>query len=291
MTKSTRFIFAALLVILLQACSWKTIPPANVGKILTTSGYNEDVLPPGKYTLWGRDRMITLDTSTNVYTESVTVKMKDKLELTADVKFRARIGGGAQSINAMFNDVQAGEDSHIGFTELCVVYGQMVVRNVAREVLSPYNVDDVHLNYSRLSEELGAALVTALEGTPIEVSDVAIGNIDYPSVVTEAINIAEQRRLQIEAEQAQAEIDQVKRTNDQILAELEYEVEMTRARTIRDANNTISEGLTPPILELRRIEAITAMTENKSAVFLPFESMGTAGASVKMFGSTPVPRE
>lgn len=265
------------------ACSFETVEPATKGKILSPSGYSPEVLPPGKYTTWFRQQLVTLDTSTNTYEEPVTVKMSDKLTLTADVRFRARIGGAASTINSMFNDIQAGDDNRIEFGEVYRIYGQPAVRNVTREVLSQYTVDDVHLNYARLSGEIGAALASRLEGTPIEISEVALGEIDYPDVVNKAINLAEERRLQIEAEQAQAEIDQVKKENERILAEAEYQVEMTRAQTIRDRNTTIAEGLTPAVLELRRIEALERMAENENAVFMPYEALVTPGASVQMF--------
>lgn len=272
-----------LLSMFLIGCSFETIEPATKGKILTTSGYMPEVLEPGKYTMWWRQKLITIDTSTNTYMEPVTVKLADKLELNAEVRFRSRIAGTPQIINAMFNDIKPGDDQHVSFSEVYNVYGQMLVRNIVREVISPYNVNEVHVNYSRLSDEIAVALRAALSNTPIEISEVALGNIEYPAVVVAAINQAEERRLQIEREEAQAAIDLLKKENERAIAEANYQVEMTRARTIRDTNSTIAEGITPEILALRQIEAQEKMAENNRAVFMPYQALESVGANMRIF--------
>ena len=146
----TKIGFLLLLFVAIQGCGFETVPPASKGKILTTSGYSPDVLEPGKYTLWGRDKLIVLQTNTNTYKENVQVVLQDKLTLTAEVRFRGRISGNDKIVNSMFNDVVAGEDDTVSFNEVYAVYGKMAVRNKTREIISKYNVEDVHKNYARL---------------------------------------------------------------------------------------------------------------------------------------------
>lgn len=267
----------------MAACSWESVPPATKGKILTTSGYSPDVLEPGKYTLWGRDQIVLLQTNTSTYQEKVDIVLADKLTLTADVRFRGRIGGSTKVINSMFNDIVAGEDNLIEFNEVYAVYGRMAVRNKVREILSTYTVEDVHKNYARLSKEIASSLEGALKSTPLEISDVALGRIAYPEVVTNAINAAKERELAIKKEQAQAEIELTKKKNERLLAEADYQVEITKARAIRDKNKIIGEGVTPELIELRRLEVLEAMTKNESAVFMPVEAMSSPGAQVRIF--------
>ena len=276
----------ALLVIcvaLTGACSFEVVPPTSKGKILTTSGYNPDILPPGKYTLWGRDEMIMLQTNTDTYREVVDVVLADKLTLKVDVRFRGRLNGEKTVLNAMFNDVVPGEDSVVSFGEVYAIYGRMSVRNKTREVVGKYTVEDVHKNYARLSKEIGVALSKVLVGTPLEISDVALGNIAYPAVVTSAINAAKERELAIKKEEAQAEIDLTKKKNERLLAQADYQIEIIRAKAIRDKNKIIGQGVTPELIELRRLEVLESMSENKSAVFMPVEAMTSAGAQMRMF--------
>jgi len=269
---------------LITACSFDVVEPATKGKILGTAGYQKGVLEPGKYTLWGRDKMITLQTSTKAYTEKVDVILKDKLKLTVDVKFRGRIAGDPQTIDSMFNDIAAGEDDLIVFNEVYSIYGRMAIRNITRAVVSQYTVEDVHKNYTRLSSEIGKQALAAMVNTPIEVSDLALGLIEYPAVITDAINAAKQRDLAIKKEEAQARIDMVRKENEQVMAKADYEIEITKAKTTRDANKILGASITPQLLDLKRLEALRLMASNQNAVFMPVEAMSSTGAQIRMFG-------
>ena len=282
-----KYITSGLLAVtvLLAGCSFDTVPPTAKGKILTTAGYAPDILQPGKYTLWGRDQMVVLQTNTNTYKEEVSVVLADKLTLTADVRFRGRIAGKDSVINSMFNDIAPGGDMVVSFDEVYAVYGRMAVRNKTREIISQYTVEDVHKNYARLSSVIGAVLTEALAATPLEISDIALGGISYPKVVTAAIDAAKERELAIKKEQAQAEIELTKKKNERLLAEANYQIEITKAKAVRDKNKIIGEGVTPELIELRRLEVLEKMAENESAVFMPVEAMANTGAQVRMFSN------
>ena len=267
----------------ISGCSFEYIPPATKGKVLTTSGYNPEILPPGKYTIWGRDKLILLKTNTNTYLEKVDVVLADKLTLKLDVRFRGRISSERGVVNSMFNDIAAGSDDVVEFNEVYNIYGKMVVRNKAREITSQYTVEDVHKNYSRISKEIALAIKEGLKGTPIEISDVSLGSIAYPEVVTTAINQAKERDLAIKKEEAQAKIDLVKKKNERLIAEADYQIKLTRAKAIRDSNKIIGEGITEALLKLRALEVQEVMAANKAAVFMPYEAFGSAGAQVKMY--------
>ena len=267
----------------LQACSFEYIPPASKGKVLTTSGYNPETLEPGKYTLFGRDKMIILQTNTNTYMEKVKVILADKMTLFVDVRFRGRINGTDSVINSMFNDISAGADDTVEFNEVYNIYGKMKVRNKARAIISKYTVETVHSNYERISLEVGKAIEEGLKGTPIEVSDVALGEIKYPDVVTQAVNANKERDLAIKKEEAQAKIDLTKKKNERLLAEADYQIKLTKAKAIRDSNKIIGEGITTALLKLRALEVQEVMAQNKAAVFMPYEAFGSAGAQVKMY--------
>lgn len=277
-------VLAISAALILGGCSFYTVPPASKGKVLTTSGYQPEVLEPGKYTLYGRDSMVILDSSSKVYAEpSIKVKLKDKLTLTVNVKFSGRIANEPSVINTIFNDIVAGDDMFISFDEVYSVYGRMIIRNKTREIISEYTVDDVHANYKRISQELSKVIVDNFEDTPIELSNVMIGNIEYPQVVNDAIDANEERRLKIEKEEAQAAIDMTKKENELNLAKKDYEIEMTRAATIRDANKTIGEGITDDLLKLKALEVQKEMASNKSAVFIPYDSMNSVGVQNRMY--------
>jgi len=272
--------------VVLGGCSFHTVEPASKGKILTTSGYQPEVLEPGKYTLWGRDDMVILDTSSKVYNESqIEVKLKDKLTLFVDVKFSGRISSNPSVVNTIFNDIVAGPDRLVAFDEVYSVYGRMIIRNKTREIISEYDVDDVHANYKRISQQLSDAVLESFKSTPIELSQVMIGNINYPDVINASIEANEERRLAIEKEEAQAAIDMTKKTNELVLAQKDYEIEITRAKAVRDANKIIGEGITEDLLALRALEVQSEMAKNNSAVFMPYEAMTSIGAQNRIYST------
>lgn len=286
MSKIKLFLMGIVVMLGVAACSPVTVPPAHVGKMLTPSGYQPEVLPSGKYWELWREDLVLLDISTNTYSERVEVKLRDKLTLYVDVRFRGRVRADKDIINSMFNDIDSRGKDRITFSDIYGIYGSMVVQNKTREIVSQYNVDEVHQNYARISAEVAERIASSLANTPIAISDVMFANIDYPKVVNAAIEAAEERRLAIAKEEAQAEIEMTKKRNEQRLAEANYQVEMTKAKAVRDANKILAEGVTPELLELKRLEYMTTLAEKagEGTVYVPVEFAGNVGVDVKMFG-------
>ena len=279
-----KLFFAAIIALGLVGCDWVQVPPAKKGKILTTAGYTPEVLQPGKYTLYGRDSLVLLDTGTQTAKESMSIIMQDKLTLEFDVRFRTRIGGSDTIINAMFDDITP-INGIVQLKQVYDTYGKMLVRNQARSVVGAYTVEDVHKNYSRISNEIAQALTKAMKSTPLEFSDVALGNIKYPDVITKAVEANKERELFIKKEQAQAEIDLLQKTNQKRIADADYEVQITKAKTVRDQNKLIADGVTPALLEYRKWEVIEKLQDNQNVVFMPIEGLASTGAQVRMFNA------
>uniref|UniRef100_A0AB39CCC5 SPFH domain protein n=1 Tax=Pseudomonas phage RVTF4 TaxID=3236931 RepID=A0AB39CCC5_9VIRU len=273
---------ALVATVALTGCSFETIPPAYKGKILTTTGYNPEILEPGKLTTWGRDKLILLETGTRTVTETITVKMQDKLDLTFDVRMRTRIGGSDKALNGMFNDIQV-KDSIVSLPQIYSVYGLDVVQSTARSIVGKYNTEDVAANFDKITSELQERLVKNMANSPLEVSNVTLGNLQYPKVITDAIEKQSERKLAIETETNQQAIEAVKRENQLKLAQMDQDIELTKARTLRDANQITANGLTPMLLSYRALEVQEKMAENNNAIFVPYEAMGTSGLSNRIF--------
>lgn len=278
--------FVLVGAMVLSGCSPVTVPPAHVGKLLTPSGYQPEILPSGKYWEGMREELVLIETKTDTYTENVKVVLKDKLTLRVEVRFQGRLKGDKNTLNAMFNDITAGPDKLVQFREVYAVYGKMAVQNKVREIVSQYSVDDVHKNYARLSGEISKVLITSLTNTPLEISSVAVGNIQYPDVVTKAIEASEERRLSIAKEEAQREIELTRKENERLIAEADYQVRMTKAKAVRDENRLLAEGITPALLQLKQLEVQQTLAENAGdgTVYVPVEFGNSSGVSNRMFG-------
>lgn len=71
----------------------------------------------------------------------------------------------------------------------------------------------------------------------------------------------------------------VKKANQLKQEEANRQIEITKASTIRDQNRIISDGINPNLLAYKALEVQDKMADNKSAVFVPYESLTQPGLS------------
>lgn len=271
---------AALLM--LTGCN-EQVPAGHSGKIMGKTGFQPEVYPPSK--VWVDttftsvpEKLFLVQTTTKKYVQPVKILLKDKLTLSAVVVFRGRISGNDDVINTIFNDLHM-NDNIVTTDEVYNTYGKMLVMNTAREVLSKYNVDEVNINYGRITVELYNALKPKLKGLPIEISDVTIGEIEYPEIVTKAIEAAKERRMAIEQEEAQVQIELTKKNGQEQLAKADYRIRMLEAKRIRDYNKMTADGITPALLKLRALELRQIELEKWDGI-LPSTLLGASNVPV-----------
>lgn len=265
-------------VLMLTNCNEQVIAGTK-GKILGKNGWQPEIYPPSKVWVdttftFTPEKLYLVQTTTKKYAQPIEVLLKDKLTLRAEVVFRGRINGNDTVINAIFNDMPM-NDELVTVDEVYNTYGKMVVLNTAREIISKYNVDEVNTNYARITTELYNAIKPKLVGLPIEISDVTLGNIQYPKIVTDAINSAKERRMAIEKEEAQVQIELTKKLGQEKLAQADYRIKMLEAKRIADYNKKISEGVTKDLITLRNLE-IREKELDKWNGILPTTLMGAS---------------
>ena len=259
-----------------------TVPPAAKGKILSASGYSADVKETGKYWLFGFKNMVILDTSTQMISENINVKMSDNLDLPFQLHFRTRIHGDDKVINAMFNDITH-ENYHVSLGRVYQVYGRNVVTNAARTVMSKYKVADVAVNFEKINNDIHIEIKKRMVGSPLEVSDVTLANVKYPDVITRAIESQQERELAIETERNQQAIEILKKTNELELVEADFEIRVKKAEAIKAENEITSKGLNPLLLAYRNLEVMEKLAESENKVFVPYSALGEVGVNNQMF--------
>jgi len=270
-------------IFMLSGCN-EQVPAGTVGKIMGKNGWQPEIYPPSK--VWVEttftmtpEKLFLVQTTTQKFVQPIKVLLKDKLTLNAEIVFRGRVSTNPKILNSLFNDMPM-NDNIITVSEVYNTYGKMIVLNTAREVISKYNVDEVNKNYARITIELYNAIKPKLKNLPISISDVTIGNIEYPKIVTEAIEKAKQRRMAIEQEQAQVQIELTRAKGREAVAKAEYRIKMLEAKRIRDYNRMIEQGVTPNLLKLRRLEVqekmIDAIKNNKNVIYMPLDMMNNS---------------
>lgn len=255
-------IMGVLAAVLFTGC-YEQVPAGTKGKIMGKTGFQPELYPPSK--IWVSkafpfglntvsEKLYTVQTTTKKYTQPVQVKLsEEKLNVNVDIIFRGRIAGSDQVLNSIFNDLEM-NDNVVTVDEVYEVYGKQVVMNTARSIISQYNVDELPKNQSRITAELYNQVKENLKGSPIEISDVTIGQIDYPEVVEKSIEIATQRRMAIEKEAAEVQIRLTKIKGQEEVAKGQYKIKMIEAKRIRDYNAMTAKGITKDLLELRKLE-------------------------------------
>lgn len=270
------------------------VPPASVGMILGKNGYQGDLIPPSRFRLpacfANCDKLVVVEASDVGMKEEMIVLMpQDNLDLGVDVRFTLALSDDKSQILSVFDRVVPTRlnSGNYGTTlsNIYTVYGQSVVRNVVRSTLSEYSIAEIAANQSAVSERLRQEVSGALKKTPLEVKQFGLANIKFPSVITQAREAAQSRKIDVERAEADA---QVKIREAQARLEVtraEREADLLAAQTIAEQNRILAEGVTPEVLRYMELEVLKEMAKNKNAVFFPVDMMGSLGLQNKLFNT------
>ena len=272
------------IVFLFTGCNKKQVPPGYSAKLLTEQGYTPEVYHTGWVTVCSaldfkcRKELIFLETSEGQFIEKVTIRMKDNMNLVADyVRIRVKINTDKKNINSVFNLIKPDKNGYITLSNVYKTYGNLIVVRDIREVLSKYTIDDVRLNYSKITAEIYSKIKKDFESTPLLVLDFNLGRLNYPKVYDEAIILAKKKELEIKKIEADNIINLKKINAKQEIAKAEYNIKMQEAKRIRDYNKMISEGVSPQLIKLRQLEVQQSMVDaikgNPNVIYMPYGMM------------------
>jgi len=273
-------LFAAVAALLFTGCfDYATVPQGAKGKIIDRGGFHPEVYPPSRVSVGLHGRLILVDTTTHTVNETVTIRTKDNMNLVAQVRFQLRMGSKEKSLNAVFNDIKPIKGNLITLDQVYSTYGKMIVNKVTREVISPYNISDVNKNFNRISALIYQKVKEDFKPTPLAISDVALGKLDYPKIIDDAILSAAKRELEIAQAEADVQVKLTELQGKEKLAEGRYRIKLQEAKRIRDYNKMIASGVSDKLLVLRKIEVQEKMVEairgNNNVVYMPMEMMGS----------------
>jgi hypothetical protein len=99
------------------------------------------------------------------------------------------------------------------------------------------------------------------ERTPFNVRYVGVTRVRYPEIITSAQENAAQRREQIQQEEAQLAISQVKLNRQLQEAQLQRQIDLEKAEGEAKAQAALSRTVDAQVLELRRIDNQAAFIE------------------------------
>jgi len=223
----------------------------------------------------------------------VTVRMKDNMDLKVDyIRVRVKANTNPKVLNTVFNDIPADENGVITLKKLYDTYGKLIVLRGIREVLSKYTLDDVRLNYSRVTGEIYNRIKRDFRNLPIMLMDINIGRFNYPKIYNEAILEAKRKELEIKKAQAEAAIEVEKIKAQEKIAKAKYNIAMQEAKRQADYNRMLGKSVTPQFLELRRLEVQQAMVDalknNQNVIYMPYDMMNKGNMLLQILSKKDV---
>jgi len=289
MFKLKKFMMIGLAVVMLglTGCGHETVPQGTKGKILDREGFHPEVYSPKRVSTGLHGRLILVETTTKTVNEIITVRMKDNMDLVTQVRFRLRMGDKPESLNAVFNAIRPQDGRLINVNQLYNTYGKMIVNKVVREVLSSYKIADVQPNFKKISADIYNQILTEFKPTPLVISDVALGKLDYPEVIDAAILSAAKRELEIKQAEANVLVQMKEMEGQERVADAQYRIKMKEAKRIKDFNKMIAKGVTPSLLKLRELEVQQAMVQaikngDVTTIFIPYGAVNTTAGQMRM---------
>ena len=225
-------------------------------RIFGEGGFRGVVIGPGNYgvSLW-RNEAVHIDVRPQTFTEPFSILAQDDLNIAFDFHIVIKVrNGGVKEVVDRFS----GEAYYLRFI-------QAPFRTYIREAVQAYPSRDLKAQRGAIAVEVGKQLTAYLEGTPFELINLVVGNIDYPPVVANAV----ERKLA-----AQQLLEQ--KETQKAIARKDAEIRVEEAKGIAEAQRIINTTLTENYLQHEAINAQITMASspNHTTVYIPVGSNG-----------------
>ena len=263
------------------------VPPAHIGKILTKNGYAPESIPPSRFRLdacfWYCDRLVLIEASDTGVKETFKLFMpREQLNMSFDVRFTLAVRNDAQALDSIFDRVTS-KRGVITISRIYDIYGQPIMREIVRTAMAKYTINEVASSRERINTELREVVTNALAGTPLSIKRFSLADVQFPEVITKQKEIAAQRRVEIEEQEAKKQIALVQLQTELEKAKLNRKVRREKAEAAREENAIYAESVSDKYLQYRRLEVLEKMAINPNTVFVPFDALGTVGMQQRIF--------
>lgn len=256
-TKLSVLIAAA---ILLTAAGCSVVKPGNnamrwkpLGKGLAT----DKIYSNGVVWHWPWNGVVNYNMQWQTYSENVSILTEDELhiDMTVSVTLRPMASELPQL------ELEVGED-----------YYEKVIRpefiSLVRNVFSNYKYNSVSPKSPEIESTIFNQLAAITKGKHLEFDHVTVKHIEYPKVVTSAVD----RKLAVQQDIEQKEYEMK-------IAEKNAEIQRILAKGQRDAQQIIDAGLTQKYLQYKALEVQDKLTTSPNAKFY-FVPLGKDGVPV-----------
>ena len=194
-------------------------------------------------------------------TEKMAVLCLDDLNLKFDLKVSALLkNSDGKTMMAVLNRQGSkmkwqGDRGVLAFDNLYETYVSGPARSITRGQVSKYETTDIRGNRKAIEKAIKDELLTVVDKTPVEITMVVTSNLDYPDVITDAMEAKRKREIGIEQEKAQQAIELLKVDNRLKIAQKMKITRAAEAEAEGAYNTVMARSLSDHYLKLRDIEA------------------------------------
>ncbi len=239
------------------ACTNPHTPAGHEGyvfedpRMVGEGGFRGVVEGPGNYGVSAfRNRSINIDTRPTTYTEQFSILVKDDLNVAFDVHAVMKVRRG--QVRSVVED--------FGGPHWYERFVREPFRTIVRQSVQGYSSRELKAERDDIAASIASALSTYMENAPFELVRLAVGNIDYPAVVSQAVEKKLAARQLLEEKETQREI-----------AQRDAEIRVEEAKGIAQAQKIINATLSPNYLQHEAIQAQRSMASapNHTTVYIP----------------------
>ena len=249
-------------VLAITACTNPHTPAGSEGyvferpRLFGEGGFQGIIEGPGNFGVspW-RNQAINIDVRPTTFSEPFQILAQDDLNVSFQIHVVLHVQPGTvQSVVERYSADQWYDR-----------YVKEPFRSFARQAIQAYASHELKTERPAISEQIQANLAAYLEGSPFEIINLSIGNIDYPDVVAQAV----------ENKLATMQLLQEKETQKEI-AQKDAEIRIEEAKGIAQAQEIINATLTENYLQHETINAQKTMANspNHTTVYIPVGSNG-----------------
>jgi len=287
--KVTKSLFSTLFLLVvglfLSGCGQTVeVPPAHIGKLSTGSGLQEGIIQPSKIRLDAEigkyQSLILAEASDHSFKESMLTFMpKDKLNLTVEVRGTLAVSPNEANIEKVFARLAPSKTdnsrvSRIDMDDIYKVYGEPLIREVSRTVVTKYTIDEVMQNRDAISAELEKVLSASLKDTPLTLRRVGLADIQPPTVIIDAQETAKKREIEIQKAEAEKQIKLHEAEAALEVAIKQQQVDLKEAETQVLVEKKLAEGVNQAFIAQRGLKILEAMATSPNKVFfMPQEAL------------------
>ena len=258
----TAIVTLALLVGCMIGCSNPYTPAGHEGyvferpRVFGKGGFRGVINGPGNYGVSAfRNQVVNIDLRPQTYSETFKILAKDDLNVAFQVHAVLSIqGGGTEEVVL-----------ERGGIEWYQRFVREPFRTFVRGQVQSFNSREIKSRRVEIADSVRELLTGYLSETPFQVVNLVVGNIDYPEIVTQAVEKKLAAKQLLEEKETQKEI-----------AQRDAEIRVEEAKGIAAAQEIINTTLTPYYLQHEAVQAQLKMAEspNHTTVYIPVGSNG-----------------